>query len=460
MVILMQEKLDIVQRCIDAKDDRAALTYAVQAQMDHPTDSRPKIALGRVHMAANRFRAALLPLQQAEALDPSAKVWIVLAECHNRLDNWFEAERYYQKVLAAEPNNVIAITNLEPLVREQGRYDESRALLQRVPAILPTVTDAVTTSIACLDLAEGNLADGFRGYEARFRGFHHLWEAYGEPYFPRWTGTEDLTGKAVLIRFEQGLGDTIQFVRYAKHLKQRGARHVGVMCKPVLHRLLLTVPDVDAVMETQPKELYDFEVMLMSMPALINTTCEADIPGDPYLSVARKDAKHWAKKLAKFKRLKVGLVWSGELKLYKWDSARMNLRRSIPLDLFRPILDVECDFFSLQKGERQADLKDFYATNPIHDFMDDCHDFYDTACLIANLDLVIAVDTSTAHAAGALGKPVWMLNRLDGCWRWLHNRSDSPWYPSLTVYRQDQYCEWRPVIARLAGDLRDKINTP
>jgi hypothetical protein len=193
--------------------------------------------------------------------------------------------------------------------------------------------------------------------------------------------------------------------------------------------------------------------MIMSMPAILETRDETDIPNEPYLQVSRKDANQWHTKLSKYKSPKIGIVWSGELKIGKWDAERMNLRRSIPLNLFRPILDVDCTFVSLQKGERQKDLKDFYAAHVIHDWMDKCTDFYDTACLISALDLVIAVDTSVAHAAGALGKPVWLLSRFDGCWRWMIGRTDSPWYKSTTIYRQDQFVKWQPIIARLADDL-------
>ena len=133
----------------------------------------------------------------------------------------------------------------------------------------------------------------------------------------------------------------------------------------------------------------------------------------------------------------------------------MNVRRSVPLEMLRPLLDADCDFFSLQKGQPQNDLKSFNGLRKIHDFMDDVSDFYDTACLIDNLDLVIAVDTSTAHLAGAMGKPTWMLHRLDGDWRWFLDREDSPWYDSMKIYRQTIYKDWHPVIKRIATDLKD-----
>jgi hypothetical protein len=314
-----------------------------------------------------------------------------------------------------------------------------------------------------LDLQQGKIAVGLTGYEHRLAGFSHLREVFGTPFFPRWTGTESLVGKSVLLRFEQGLGDTVQFARYATALKTRGARHVTVFCKPVLHRLIATIPAVDAVIGEVTEDIVcDFEVMMMSMPALVNTQTEADIPGEPYLFVDPTDAALWAAKLKPFPGPHIGLVWSGELKLnLGWQAERMNLRRSIPLELLRPLFDAQATFFSLQKQQTSAamapsasKIKDFYTPHPIIDLMDDCKDFYDTACLMHNLDLIISVDTSAAHVAGALGKPVWMLSRLDGCWRWILDRPDTAWYPSMTIYWQDTFFDWRPILRRLAVDLR------
>ncbi len=460
--VSLETHLEIAQQRLAAKDVQGALSAAIAGQIEYPTDPRPKIAIARAHMAANRFAGALLPLQQAEALDPSnTEAWMLLAECYNRRDNWYETERYYQKVLAVDPDNITAIVELEQVLREQRRYGEVRLLLENVRRLLPTIDLAIRTSLAMLDLQDGNLETGFQAYEHRLAGFNHMNEAFGTPFFPRWTGVESLQDKSVLLRFEQGLGDTVQFARYATALKARGANHVTVLCKPLLHRLIATIPAVDAVIAKVEDIACDFEAMMMSMPALLGTKTEADIPGDPYLFVKPEDAAIWTKRLMPYPGPRIGLVWSGELKLGKWQEERMNIRRSIPLDLLRPLFDAKATFVSLQKhqlnsGHQPASstsLKDFYTPNPIIDFMDDCKDFYDTACLMQNLDLIISVDTSSAHVAGALGKPVWMLSRLDSCWRWIRDRPDTAWYPSMTVYWQDTFFDWRPVLRRLADDL-------
>ncbi len=433
-----------------------SIQEALQAYADAPNEVRTILGLADAYIAADRCAAALYHLHRLEAHDPGdLGVLMKLAACNNRVDDVHEAERYYRKALIVNPNEVLALCELEQILREQARYSEVRELLARVLTILPTIKDSVATSIAMLDLAEGRLVEGFAGYERRFAGFKHMGDQYSTPIFSRWDGKKRLTGRSVLMRYEQGLGDTVQFVRYAASLKKRGAKFVGVLCKnPVLHRLIARTPGVDQIFSVVPPGTkYDYEVMMMSMPSLLGTQTEADIPGDAYLSVADEDAVTWAKQFPEAKGKRVGLVWAGENKGAEWSKERMNTRRSIPLKHLRPLFDVDCDFFSLQKNEHEKDLLEFMARRPIHNFMGEVKDFYDTACIIANLDLIITVDTSTAHVAAAMGKPVWMLSRIDGDWRWLKNRSDSPWYPSMTIFHQDKFLDWRPTIKRVAANL-------
>ena len=407
---------------------------------------------------AGKFKEALLWLHAFESQHQDDPVimkmvneW--LAESYVRLDNILEGERYYRKLVEADPEDAITWCTIETLVREQGRFDECRIILDHINSLLPVVSGQINASLAMLDLAEGQLHTGFIGYENRF-AYRALKEAYSKELYTRWNGKDSLVGKSVLIRAEQGLGDVLQFSRYAKQFKDAGASSVTVHCKATLHRIVKTVPGVDEVIQkVTATDSFDYEVMIMSCPALFNTSKDQDIHGEQYM-FAKSDI--WTQRLSGFKKLKVGLVWAGDLKLDLGpDGIRMNVRRSVPLEMLRPLLDADCDFFSLQKGSPQNDLKSFNGLRKIHDFMDDVSDFYDTACLIDNLDLVIAVDTSTAHLAGAMGKPTWMLHRLDGDWRWFLDREDSPWYDSMKIYRQTIYKDWHPVIKRIAADLKD-----
>ena len=406
-----------------------------------------------------KYDRALFYLHKYEALYPKDKeLTFLLADVYNKLNNFFEAERYYKKTIQLFPSHLIAYTELETILREQGRFKECKEILEMVRKIAPSLDLVVKTSEAMFLLSEGNLAKGFKEYENRF-DFSHMKAAYEKEIFPRWRH-QSLKGKSIFMRYEQGLGDTVQFVRYATILKQKGASRIGVMCKKTLHKLVLSVPGVDEAFEAGADYgHFDYEVMMMSMPALLKTSKDSDIPNKPYFKVRPEDSQVWLKKMQPTGRLRVGLVWSGELKkgFNDFRMERMNLHRSIPIEKWRAILDVDCDFYSLQKGEREKDLADFSAAHPIKNIMGEVQDFYDTACIIDNLDLVIAVDTSTAHVAGALGKKTWMLHRLDGDWRWMLGRDDSPWYPSTTIFRQTQFEEWMPIIGAISERLKEEV---
>lgn len=401
-----------------------------------------------------RLTTAAKFLHQMEQIHPDdAKLAFTLADLYDRQDNWYESERYYRKTIRLDPTFVQAYTQLEQILREQARYPECREILDKVLAMVPSIEGPVKTSKAMLDMSEkGNLAKGLKAYENRF-SFTHMKKAYEKEFFPRWTGRESLVGKSVLLRFEQGLGDTIQFSRYATVLSDLGASRVDILCKKPLHRILSSIDKVGQILDDPSDRVYDFEAMMMSIPALTNKTQAHQIPKYPYLFVSRKDSIDMHRSMEKTGKYNVGLVWAGDHKS-GWQAERMNDRRSCPLEYFRPILDVDCDFYSLQKGEPENQLKDFHAAHRIKNVMGNVNDFYDTACIIDNLDLVIAVDTSTAHLAAAMGHKTWLMSRLDGDWRWLHERRDSPWYPSMEIFRQKEHAEWRPLINEIAGRLR------
>ena len=436
--------INVFEQFLKAGKITEALVAATRGIKVFPNETKLQICAARGYMAAREYGQALNFLHKVGIFDPkNVELFLLVAECYAVLDDVPKAELYYKRVLKLEPDNITALSAVEPIIREQGRYAEVRDMLNHIETAYPAIVDSTITSRACLDLLDGDLETGFAGYEHRFAGFTVLRNAYGTPILPRWTG-ESLDGKSIIIRKEQGLGDSIQFVRYAATLKELGAIRVGVECKPTLVRLFSHYSIVDEVVtEITPAMDYDFEVMLMSTPHLCKTPLKT-IPQAPYLTVAEADAQAWATRLAPFTKRRVGLVWAGDPKKGKWYTERMNERRSIPLEMFLPLLEADCDFFSLQFGERRADLKQF--DTKIHDFMGEVKDYYDTACIVKNLSIVIAVDTSCAHLVGALGKPIWMLNRLEGDWRWMTERYDSPWYPTMTIYRQNEFRNWKPAI--------------
>jgi hypothetical protein len=306
----------------------------------------------------------------------------------------------------------------------------------------------VTWRRSLIELARGEYEDGWRHYEA---GLHDPALRGAGPGFPTppWDGRPC---DRLLVWHEQGYGDSIQFVRYARACKSR-AREVIVLCPRPLVTLLATCPGVDRVVDEIGPGDFDEHVPLLSLPHRFGTTL-ATIPGDtPYLFADPARSASWSDWLARRTRpgvARVGLVWSGNVRADQPRFRAIDRRRSIAFAALAAITtrdDVE--FVSLQAGASSAEAVGARPVDP----MASVHDFADTAAIVANLDLVISVDTAVAHLAGALGSPVWVLSRRDACWRWLRNRRDSPWYPTATVFGQHTRGDWDPVVAEVAIEL-------
>jgi hypothetical protein len=202
---------------------------------------------------------------------------------------------------------------------------------------------------------------------------------------------------------------------------------------------------------------FDLHCPLLSLPLAFNTGLDSIPAQIPYLAASDAKASLWRERLGSHTALRVGLVWAGDPRKWLPNAHRIDRQRSVPYEQLAPILEIsDCEFYSLQKGElASAQLRDSPLRHRVIDWTGDLHDFSDTAALIEQLDLVIAVDTAVAHLAGALRKPFWLLNRHNTCWRWLLGRDDSPWYPMARLFRQDQSRDWEPVIARAAAALQD-----
>ena len=270
---------------------------------------------------------------------------------------------------------------------------------------------------------------------------------------PRWAG-EPLNGKTILIYAEQGFGDTLQFSRYLNLLREQGARII-FYCDRELVSLFENFAFLHKV-ETKSyqkalTESFDFHIPLMSLPFYCGTTLE-NIPAQvPYIQADAEKIEHWRKRLEK-NDFKVGLVWAGR------ETHLKNQRRSCGLDVFAPLADIKgVSFFSLQKGEAAQALSSPPASMRIDDLSAGLNDFSDTAAAIENLDLVITVDTAVAHLTGALAKPVWTLIYSPPEWRWMIDGDDSPWYPSMRLFRQSSSEEWGPVLERVAVSLRELL---
>ena len=272
---------------------------------------------------------------------------------------------------------------------------------------------------------------------------------------PQWSG-EDLQGKTIYVFSEQGFGDTLQFIRYAPLAAQRGAR-VIVRVQPELVRLVATLKGVEDVGPYgRVPDDFDLYCPIMSLPRAFGTRLDTIPANVPYLSPEPGLVEGWQRRLAGGRALRVGIVWSSGIRDYDRSIFYAGISKSMTLAQFAPLARVpDVVFYSLQKGEpaREADRPP--AGMRLFDVANELRDFADSAALIAALDLVITVDTAVAHLAGALGKPVWNLVKFHGCWRWLVNRPDSPWYPTMRLFRQPDPGNWRSVAEAVASALED-----
>ncbi len=261
-------------------------------------------------------------------------------------------------------------------------------------------------------------------------------------------GGEDLNGRTILLGAEQGFGDVIQFARYVPEVAKRGGR-VILMCYAELVRLLQGMEGVEQICSRNPPPAFDVHCPLASLPGVMGTRLDS-IPAEvPYLKADAAISETWGKKIGpRGDRLRVGLVWAGQ------PSHNRDMERSVLLSQFGPLVSRrDVAFYSLQKGEAAGQVKDPPMGMELIDFSADLRDFAETAGLISQLDLVITVDTAVAHLAGAMGKPVWVLLARLPDWRWLLDREDSPWYPTMRLFRQRTMGDWEDVIRRVAKEL-------
>lgn len=359
-----------------------------------------------------------------------------------------EALADYDRAIALRPDYAEAINNRGNVLYELKRFDEAFASFDRCLSLAPDFADAHWNK-AIINLLLGNYEEGWKLYEWRWLStLKKERRTFGKPL---WLGQESIEGKAILIHSEQGLGDTIQFCRYLPMMSAYGAK-VYFECRKPLVSLLATLKGEFTVIP-QDSELPDFDVQcpLMSLPHVFGTTLDTVPAPVPYLSSLPDKRAFWRGKLdacTKHPQAKnIGLVWAGRPQ-YKNDH-----KRSLAFDKIARLLDLPFNFHSLQKEYREGDLEAFSKFDNLFDHASDLNDFSDTAALMDELDLIITVDTSTAHLAGALGRPVWILLPWMPDYRWLLDRADSPWYPSARLFRQPALQDWDSVLSLVMQSL-------
>ena len=430
---------------------RASLETALRLD---PHSAGTRNDLGIILAEQGLLAEALPHFQAASALDPKlARAHYNLARVLGGLERLDEAIASYREALRLDPGYVNARNNIAIELTRLARCDEALVELDEALQLDPD-NAAAHANRAVLLLRLGRFAEGFADYEWRWRTFPPK-SPPRDFAQPVWNG-EDLRAATLMLHAEQGFGDTLQFCRYAPLLAQRCAKVYLEVPRALLRLLrqslanenLEVIPRLADFPATQALPRADYHCPLLSLPRVLGTTPD-DVPAAvPYLAADVEVAAAWSQRLSELPGRKVGLVWAG-LAQYADDA-----HRSLPLARLAPLGSVAgVTFVSLQTGAAAAQAATPPSGLTIYDASAGLRDFADTAALVAALDLVISVDTAAAHLAGALGKPVWLLNRFDTDWRWLTDRADSPWYPSMRIFRQPRHGDWDSVISQVSGEL-------
>jgi tetratricopeptide (TPR) repeat protein len=472
----------------------AALESYERSLALQPRQGETHFNLGTVLLALGRPAQALASFEQAVAFAPLfADAWNLRGVALGESGRHTEALESYERALALRPDFAGAWNNQGMELQALGRPLDALASFERALRIQPDMLDALNNhgaALGCLNrldeglasfdralavaphdpvaawnksttlLLRGNFAEGWPLYEARMRvkGLPIRIESSGQP---RWTGEQPIHGKTVYVHAEQGLGDTLQFCRYVPLLRARGAEVVFEV-QPQLRALLQALPGGARLIahRAEPVGPFDLYCSLQSLPAAFRTDLASIPAGVPYLSAAPDRIAYWASRVndelgSAPRALRVGIAWQGNTSV---ESGRLR-GRSIPLAAFAPLAAFPgLKLVALQKGPGAQQLATAPFSDRVFSFGDELDPgadaFVDTAALMMSLDLVITADTSIAHLAGALGVRVWVLLHTTSEWRWLTGRADSPWYPSMRLFRQTTPGDWAPVLAAVLEQLR------
>lgn len=417
---------------------------------------------GKALHALGRNEEALESFDLATSIDPAS------AEAYNNRGTLLHALGRYGEALASldqsisiRPNDAEFYYKRAMTLEALSRFEDA---LESYDKAIEVHTQACAPywNKSLMLLSLGRYEEGWPLHEWRWKLNDKMAPREFSNGASLWLGEQCLAGKTILLHAEQGHGDAIQFCRYAKLVKALGAT-VILEVPGALMGLLSELEGVDQLIERGADlPSFNYHCPLMSLPLTFKTRIDSIPSSAKYLHAQPAKVTQWQRRLGPTLRPRVGLVWSGGFRPDQPEVWAINQRRNLPLGMLGILDGLPVDFISLQKGEPAE--SEFAAAGQsgwlrpaIADYGADLNDFSDTAALIENLDLVISVDTSVAHLAAALGKPVWILNRFDSCWRWLKDRTDSPWYPTLTLYNQHRAGDWEDVMYRVRQDLFNRL---
>ena len=423
-----------------------ALDSFARAMQLNPHNPEIHNNLGVSLKAMNRLEEALISFDRAIELNPDyADAYNNLGVALHDLSRIEEALVKYDVAIKLRPDYAEAYNNRGLAFADIKRFEDAIASYDQAIHLKPEYAQPHWNKSLAF-LVNANFEMGWPLYEWRWKNEDSVTSQRQFPQ-PLWHGTEDLAGKTIFLHAEQGFGDTLQFCRYATQVKLKGARVVMEAPKALLG-LLNELNGVDELVEKgAPLPIFDFHCPLLSLPLAFKTDLTSIPSPSAYLAATPEKLELWSSKLGAKTKRRVGLVWSGST-IHKIDH-----NRSMTLETLLPYLPTDFEYVSLQKEVRELDAK-VLANSDIRHFGDELIDFTDTAALCELMDVVIAVDTSVAHLAAAIGKPTWMLLPYAPDWRWLQDRNDSPWYTSVRLYRQEAHRRWDTALERMSKDLK------
>jgi Tfp pilus assembly protein PilF len=422
------------------KNEEAAVCYQRSLALD-PSDLQLWNRIGGAFKELGLPQHAVFCYRHIVDRVPNiAEASACLGSALREMGSYEEAAACFRRALKLQPENASFHNSLGVVLRELDLIDEAVAHYRRALLLQPENANA-RWNLALVQLLEGDFAEGWGNYEAR-------WQRDNAPCnFPQplWRG-QPLGGARILLHAEQGLGDNIQFLRFVPQVEALGGK-VILALPPSQHTLAAQLAGLSSItFATTPPQPFDWHCPLMSLPMALGITLDTIPARVPYLSVPDQARTRAASLPWPARGLRIGLAWSGN------PEHPYNRFRSIPLARFQPLLQLGgAHFFSLQMGKAAAQLEPW--RRRIADLAPATHDMADTAAQMEQLDLVITVDTLAAHLAGALGFPVWLLLPFAADWRWMRHRYDSPWYPTMRIFRQSEPGNWQPVIDRLRSEL-------
>jgi len=412
---------------------------------------RPRFAqalgeLGAVLIKTGALAQAVEALRQSLEIEPAAEVNHSLGLALRAQGKFTEALAAYKKVEAFGFRDARLFNNIAEIEHRLGQYDEAIEYFQKALEIQPDFPLA-RWNLSIVQLLTGDYREGWAGYELRWKANSiPLPQRYSER--PVWDGS-DPRGRKILVDCEQAFGDSLHFVRYIPLIAQRGGKPI-LAAPPELRRLFQTVPCLEQII-CPPQELpaFDAQCPLLSLPHLFGTTLQ-NVPANvPYLFADPALEERWKKRVPQDGRLKIGIVWAGS------PGYKENVTRSPSLAAFGPLGAIPNTWFcSLQKGDAAREALDPPEGLQITDWTAELQDFADTAALMANLDLIIGSDTAVIHLAGGMGKPAMVLLAYVPGWPWLLEREDSPWYPTMRLFRQPKFGDWKTPMERIVKAVR------